>query len=150
MSEREAHADDEEMVSQQDIIEDIKKSNIPEERKPVIVQQMATMHSGPLPDPSAFAGYENTLPGAAERILRMAEAEQAHRFEIENKVLETDSRDSLLGIRLAALITVATVVVGALIILKSSNNGGVAAGVVVGLSGIATTVGMIIKETRSK
>ncbi|PIQ30327.1 MAG: hypothetical protein COS35_13425 [Zetaproteobacteria bacterium CG02_land_8_20_14_3_00_50_9] len=42
------------------------------------------MHSGPLPAPEDFAKYENILPGAAERILSMAENEARHRHTIDN------------------------------------------------------------------
>ena len=40
---------------------------------------------GPLPPPGALERYDHLLPGAAERILRMAEQEQAagHRFASE-------------------------------------------------------------------
>ncbi len=34
------------------------------------------MYQGTLPTPEAFAGYNSVLPGAAERILSMAESDQ--------------------------------------------------------------------------
>ena len=34
------------------------------------------------------AGYEEALPGAADRILKTAEAQQAHRLSIEDKVID--------------------------------------------------------------
>lgn len=36
--------------------------------------------SGPLPPPSTLADFEHIIPGSAERILGMAEREQAHRI----------------------------------------------------------------------
>ena len=39
--------------------------------------------SGPLPPPQFFQAYETTLPGAAERILTMAEREQKSRHSRE-------------------------------------------------------------------
>ena len=39
--------------------------------------------SGPLPPPAALQRYDEVLPGAAERILAMAETEQQHRMEQE-------------------------------------------------------------------
>ena len=36
-------------------------------------------HSGPLPDPSSLQKYNDVLPGAAERIIHMAEQQQGHR-----------------------------------------------------------------------
>lgn len=38
---------------------------------------------GPLPPPETLAGYEQACPGAAERILRMAENQAGHRQEQE-------------------------------------------------------------------
>ena len=40
-------------------------------------------YRGPLPSPADFSGFEQVLPGAANRILRMAE--QRQRAEIENQ-----------------------------------------------------------------
>lgn len=61
------------------------------DKKDLGVQIVATMvrrvHSGPLPAPETYAQYEAVHPGAAERILRMAEKEQDHRHGSENKVI---------------------------------------------------------------
>lgn len=43
--------------------------------------------SGPVPHPSILQGYENIVPGAAERILSMAEQDAAHQRGIESRVL---------------------------------------------------------------
>jgi len=40
---------------------------------------------GPLPPPSLYAGYEEVIPGSAERILKLTEREQSHRQELEMK-----------------------------------------------------------------
>lgn len=39
------------------------------------------MREGPLPDAASFAAYEKVTPGAGDRILCMAEKEQANRLE---------------------------------------------------------------------
>lgn len=51
-----------------------------------------TAHAGPLPAPETLGGYEEILPGAAERILRMAEREQESRVTLEHRQLEADIR----------------------------------------------------------
>ena len=43
--------------------------------------------SGPLPPPVALQGYEMVVPGAAERILQMAEAEQQQALALQAKVV---------------------------------------------------------------
>jgi uncharacterized membrane protein len=40
----------------------------------------AQQWTGPLPPPAALEQFERVIPGGAERILRMAEQEQAHRI----------------------------------------------------------------------
>lgn len=45
-------------------------------------------YEGPMPHPSLLAGYEQVLPGSAERILAMAERAQA----VQNGAITRDSR----------------------------------------------------------
>jgi len=45
--------------------------------------------SGPLPPPEALAGYEKILPGAADRIFKMAEDQNAHRRHLETTAIES-------------------------------------------------------------
>lgn len=57
------------------------------ERQPGIIQ---VGRSAPLPPPGELRTYEEILPGAAERIFRMAEIEQSHRIDRENKELNLE------------------------------------------------------------
>jgi uncharacterized membrane protein len=57
------------------------------ERQGTIAEQTTTIirsHSGPLPSPEILAGFEQVVPGLADRIATMAEKEQDHRHRIEN------------------------------------------------------------------
>lgn len=47
-------------------------------------------HRGPLPAPEMFREYESVCPGAADRIIKMAEDEGAHRRSIETKTVDAD------------------------------------------------------------
>lgn len=96
--------------------------------------------TGPLPPPSILAGYEQVLPGAAERIVSMAEKEQAHRHSFDNKCQKTDSRDSLLGILCAFLLGIAALVAGVILIMRVPNKIGAVTGSVLGISGIGSIV----------
>ena len=55
-----------------------------------------TLHSvsyiGPLPTAAEFSVYEQTLPGAADRILALAEKEAEHRRKNEDKLVEESIR----------------------------------------------------------
>ena len=44
-----------------------------------------------------YKGYEEVLPGSAERILTMAEKEQEHRITWESKALHVMEREVFLG-----------------------------------------------------
>lgn len=62
--------------------------------------------SGPLPHPRHLAQYDLVLPGAADRILSMAEQQQKHRMSLEKKVVEADIKRSAAGQIVAAGIAV--------------------------------------------
>ena len=49
-----------------------------------LIQAISTteQYSGPIPHPKIISGYEEILPGAADRILSMAEKESQHRHDI--------------------------------------------------------------------
>jgi len=60
----------------------------------------AEIHQGPLPHPEVLRQYDQLSPGAADRIITMAEGEAAHRREMERQQLESDvaHRRTLTGI----------------------------------------------------
>lgn len=51
--------------------------------KPITVTQNTQVFQGPLPHPELLNRYDQIIPGAADRIISMAEAESAHRREQE-------------------------------------------------------------------
>lgn len=59
-------------------------SNKQRHNNQVIVSQQ-TQFSGPIPHPDVLREYDKIIPGAAERIVAMAEREQEHRHAIETK-----------------------------------------------------------------
>ena len=72
--------------------------NQPGKLRPII---QSIQFSGPLPHPQLMAEYEKCLPGAADRILQMAEKQQGHRFGLENSVIGGDIRRADMGLWLA-------------------------------------------------
>lgn len=52
----------------------------------------AQVTQGPYPPPDVLAGYERVLPGAAERILKLAETEAANRNRREDEALQANIR----------------------------------------------------------
>jgi len=63
----------------------------------VIQQEVMSHHSGPLPAPNDFAAYNDVIPGAAERILALAEIESEHRRNQETKAMLRMHRETLVG-----------------------------------------------------
>lgn len=75
---------------------------------------LASHFSGPLPHPSILAGYENCMPGAADRILRMTEAEGEHRRFVENTIIARDFDEARRGQYCATAITVIALLISGL------------------------------------
>jgi uncharacterized membrane protein len=63
--------------------------------------------SGPLPPPAALEQFERASPGAADRILTMAEQEEKHRHELERMMVSSEikarNRGQALGFAIAAI-----------------------------------------------
>ena len=85
------------------------------ELAPILIgSETISTFSGPLPPPNTLAEYDRRIPGAAERILRMAESEQARRHQAEAELLRISRNGSAM-----AFIVVMTVVIGAFGLLFS-------------------------------
>jgi len=73
---------------------------------------------GPIPPVEDFAGYERILPGAADRILKMAENQAGHRQTLERRALAGDLVKAMMGTVLA-YITFAGAMGGAVYLLAN-------------------------------
>lgn len=75
--------------------------------KELSVAHLATVteeYYGPLPLPEHLEKYDKILPGAAERIVLMAEKQQEHRMAAENSVLKTVNKARILGLIFAFIL----------------------------------------------
>lgn len=52
---------------------------------------------GPIPHPAILEGYEKIVPGAAERILIMAESSMKHQQQYDNALLEASKKQAARG-----------------------------------------------------
>lgn len=94
-----------------------------------IVSITATMHSGPLPDPSTLNEYDQLIPNGADRIMKMAEEQSKHRRGIEKKAIGRQSAQSLIGQIFGLIIGLAGLAAGTYIVhLGHTKTGGVIAG----------------------
>ena len=86
-----------EVVTQKEELKDIEYPDkvilnaVPESKKEEVKEALmvmrSEMYSGPIPPPEALARYEEIQPGAADRILKMAEKQQEHRMALETKAI---------------------------------------------------------------
>jgi uncharacterized membrane protein len=113
----------------------------------VVVHQSQTF-SGPLPPPEVLRKFDEVVPGAAERIIKMAEEQSAHRKDLERKVIDSDVSRSKWGQLLGFVIAIAGLVAATLI----SIYGNAIAGGVLGVGTLASLVGVFMygATTRSK
>lgn len=71
------------------------------------LKKSRSLYAGPIPPPGALAQYEETLPGAADRILTMAESQQAHRQALEVAAVNHNARRSMAGLFVGGIVALA-------------------------------------------
>ena len=64
----------------------------------VILTEISQSFSGPLPPPDILRQFDEVVPGAAERIIKMAEDQSLHRRSLEAKVIHSGVTDSKRGL----------------------------------------------------
>ena len=92
--------------------------------------------AGPIPPPSMMKQYEETLPGSADRILKMAENQSEHRQSLEKKKLSFSNREVHIGQVLGFFIGVIAIVTGGYTALSGAQIPG-------GFIGTAGVVGLV-------
>jgi len=65
------------------------------ESKIIATERSISLHDGPLPTAAEYGLYEQSYPGTAERILKMAEIQAEHRRSKENNELNITSRGQI-------------------------------------------------------
>lgn len=103
-------------------------------------------YEGPLPKPSDLQGYENIIPGAADRILRMAENQAEHRQFLEKTVVRGDSRRAFCGLWVGGFIAF-SVLAGAVFLISTGHD---IAGAVVGGLDIVSLAAVFVYGTVSR
>jgi uncharacterized membrane protein len=108
------------------------------QRQQQMMMQVSRQYSfsGPLPPPEVLEKYNQSLPGAAERILSMAEQQSRHRQSLETKVIDANIFVQKVGPFLGFVIAMTAVVGGIVLILKGKDGYGLAA-IVTALTSLA-------------
>lgn len=109
----------------------IRKSSL---EQTVLARSIESSYSGPIPPANQFAAYEEALPGAGDRILKMAEkqVEMAelqgrHRQDIERKVIYSGASRAMVGLWLSAVVTVCALALSTWLIVNGNSPEGIAA-----------------------
>ncbi len=105
--------------------------------------------SGPIPHPKIIKGYEEVVPGAADRIISMAENQSKHRQELEKMMVSAEVRDSLLGVLFAFILGIGCIAAAIVIVIMVPEKAGAISGALFGMTGIASIIATFIKSTRS-
>lgn len=111
-----------------------------------LVGFMAASFSSPLPPPEILEKYGQIIPNGAERIMVMAEAQSAHRRDLEKTVMATDSRNSFLGLIFGLTIGLVTILTGGAIIYA----GHAISGTLLGSAGLTGLVSTFIYGTQQR
>lgn len=109
------------------------------QRQQQMMMQVSRQYSfsGPLPPPEVLEKYNQALPGAAERILSMAEQQSRHRQSIETKVIDSNTFVQKLGPVLGFIVAMTAVIGGIVLVLKGKDGYGLAA-IITPLAGLAS------------
>jgi uncharacterized membrane protein len=100
----------------------------PQTGMPILSVELIEKFSGTLPPPDVLRGYNEIVPGAAERIIKMAEQQAQHRQSLERIVVEGGSKRANTGMWLGFIISMVVLGLSAVLIF----NGYQVAGTVIG------------------
>ena len=127
----------------------------PSPTTPRLVGMIEQSYSGPIPSAVELARYNQVLPNAAERILKMAEEQSAHRRSLEGSVVKSNIRRSYIG-TIVATVVLPLCVIGGLILVFTGHD---TAGATIVVTALGSFAGVYVwgvatqrkeRETRSK
>lgn len=93
-----------------------KRSRKVQVQKSQVQIQIGEHFEGPLPPPDALRSYNEIVPGAADRIIGMAEKQMVHRQQMERRVIFWNTARSFIG-QFFAFVLAGGIAAGAIYIL---------------------------------
>lgn len=108
----------------------------------LVKYETTTYFSGPLPAPETLHQYNQILPGAADRVIGLAEREAAHRHLMEGRMIDIHGRNSTLGVISGWMIGMTAVGGGTYAITLGASLSGAG----VALTGLAALVGVFVYQ----
>lgn len=116
----------------------------------VAVAAMREEFRGPIPPPSIIKGYEEVVAGSADRIIKMAEKQAAHRQEMEREMIRIESRDGLLGILFAFFLGIGCIIAAIVMVVIVPQSSGAIAGALMGITGIGAITSGFIRSAKGE
>lgn len=104
------------------------------------VEAQAISFQGPIPPPDLLRQYGEIIPNGADRIVKMAEAQSAHRIELESTVIHGDDRRANWGLVTGFTIGVVIIVLSFFLILYGHD----VSGTVLGSIDLVSLVGVFV------
>jgi uncharacterized membrane protein len=77
--------------------------------------------TGPLPHPLHLKAYEQIAPGAANKIITLAEEQAKHRRELEKAVIISDIHNERRGMNYAFLLTLVMMLIGGFLVYNGKS-----------------------------
>ena len=111
-----------------------------------MVVQHQEVFNGPLPPPVVLEKYNEIIPGAAERIIAMAEEQAKHRKELEVKVINSDVGNSKLGLWFGLIIGLAGLAASVIVIIYGEQ----IVGGVLGIGTLGSLVGVFVYGSQKR
>ena len=101
---------------------------------------------GVIPTPDLLAQYNAIVPGAAERILQLAEEQTKYRYQLEKAQLAAEETKAYIVMGVGAAIAALCLAFGFIVILSGST----LAGIVLAIMGVALLVGALLGAARQR
>lgn len=102
--------------------------------------------SGPLPHPDILKKFDEVCPGAAKIIIEMANNQSEHRQNLEKNVINSDIKNSRLGLIFGFIIGMSGIIAGALVITV----GQVIAGAFLSFISLGSLVGTFVYGSQGR
>jgi len=87
-------------------------------QRAIVAQHTQVTYSGPIPPAAQFAQYEHVCPGAADRLLKMAEGQQSHRQHLEAAVVGGNLQAQTRGAWFAFILALGVLSLGGWLIVQ--------------------------------
>lgn len=121
--------------------------------KPMVAEVIDSDFNGLIPSPNLMKGYEEVLPGSANRIISLTERETKHRETLEKERVRLEARNSLISMICSFGLALGCIVAAIVMTIIGPGIAGLIAGAILGVVGVISDVVILIvttKRTNSK